>query len=94
MRRRSSATTSQTPWGGAIDFRQREVRRFFTENALYWLMEYRFDGLRFDAVHAISRGRLADEMARGSRAPWRPGPAVHLVLEHDSNVADHLRHGL
>ncbi|HWV63293.1 MAG TPA: alpha-amylase family glycosyl hydrolase, partial [Oxalicibacterium sp.] len=43
-----------TPWGQAIDFRRREVRDFFTENALYWLTEYRFDGLRFDAVHAIS----------------------------------------
>ena len=29
------------------------VRDFFIENALYWLEEFRFDGLRFDAVHAI-----------------------------------------
>src|SRR5581483_12336887 len=43
----------QTPWGAAIDFRQREVRAFFIENALSWLVDYRFDGLRFDAVHAI-----------------------------------------
>ncbi len=43
----------QTPWGPAIDFRRREVRRFFTENARYWLEEFRFDGLRLDAVHAI-----------------------------------------
>ena len=33
-----------TPWGPALNFRRREVRRFFTENALYWLLEYRFDG--------------------------------------------------
>src|SRR5262249_36056712 len=38
-----------TPWGPTIDFRRPEVRRFFTESALYWLMEFRFDGLRFDA---------------------------------------------
>src|SRR3954468_18032379 len=44
----------KTPWGPAIDFRRAEVRSFFTENVLYWLMEYRFDGLRFDAVHAIT----------------------------------------
>src|SRR6202000_2379309 len=43
-----------TPWGPAIDFGRREVRQFFCENALYWLMEYRFDGLRFDAVHGIA----------------------------------------
>ena len=47
----------------AIDFRTPEVRRFFTENALYWLMEYRFDGLRFDAVHAITDPAWLDEMA-------------------------------
>ena len=47
-----------TPWGAAIDFRRPEVRRFFTENVLYWLMEYRFDGLRFDAVHAIDGSGL------------------------------------
>ena len=57
-----------TPWGGAIDFRRPEVRRFFTENALYWLMEYRFDGLRFDAVHAISEAGLARrDGGRGAR---------------------------
>ena len=34
-----------TPWGSAIDFRRPEVRRFYTENTLYWLEEFRFDGL-------------------------------------------------
>ena len=47
----------------AIDFRRDEVRRFFTDNALYWLLEYRFDGLRFDAVHAITERNWLDEMA-------------------------------
>jgi malto-oligosyltrehalose trehalohydrolase len=45
-----------TPWGAAIDVEaddRSDVRAFFIENALYWLGEYRFDGLRFDAVHAI-----------------------------------------
>ena len=46
----------QTPWGAAIDFAgpdSRPVRDFFINNALYWLDEFHFDGLRFDAVHAI-----------------------------------------
>ena len=30
-----------------------EVRQFAIENALHWLRDYRFDGLRLDAVHAI-----------------------------------------
>lgn len=42
-----------TPWGAAIDFSNRWVREYFVQNARYWLEEYRFDGLRFDAVHAI-----------------------------------------
>jgi maltooligosyltrehalose trehalohydrolase len=80
-----------TPWGAAIDFRRDEVRRFFTENALYWLMEYRFDGLRFDAVHAITEPDWLDEMAAAVRATVEMDRHVHLVLEHDGNVADHLR---
>jgi len=79
-----------TPWGAAIDFRRPEVRRFFTENALYWLMEYRFDGLRFDAVHAISETDWLDEMAAEVRATIEPGRHVHLVLENDRNAASHL----
>jgi malto-oligosyltrehalose trehalohydrolase len=80
-----------TPWGPALDFRRAEVRRFFTENALYWLMEYRFDGLRFDAVHAITESDWLDEMAGDVRATVEKGRHIHLVLEHDGNVADHLR---
>lgn len=82
-----------TPWGAGIDFRRPEVRRFFTENALYWLMEYRIDGLRFDAVHAISESDWLDEMAATVRANIEPGRHVHLVLENDNNVASHLRGG-
>jgi maltooligosyltrehalose trehalohydrolase len=45
-----------TPWGAAVNLDQTgsdEVRRFFCDNALYWLEHYHFDGLRIDAVHAI-----------------------------------------
>jgi maltooligosyltrehalose trehalohydrolase len=81
----------RTPWGAAIDFRRPEVRRFFTENALYWLMEYRFDGLRFDAVHAISEPDWLDEMARDVRTTVEAGRHVHLVREDEANTASHLR---
>ena len=82
----------KTPWGAAIDFRQPAVRRYFIENALYWLTEYRFDGLRFDAVHAIADRQWLDEMAAEIRRTVT-GRHVHLVLEHDGNEASHLRHG-
>jgi maltooligosyltrehalose trehalohydrolase len=78
-----------TPWGPAIDFRRAEVRGFFTDNVLYWLMEYRIDGLRFDAVHAIVDQDWVDEMAAAVRATVEPGRHVHLVLEHH-NDASHL----
>ena len=45
-----------TPWGWAVNFdgpHCDEVRRFFCDNALSWLRDYHFDGLRLDAVHAI-----------------------------------------
>lgn len=79
-----------TPWGPAIDFRRKEVRRFFTDNALYWLIEYRFDGLRFDAVHAITEQDWLDEMAAEVRSRVEPGRQIHLVLENDDNTASHL----
>jgi maltooligosyltrehalose trehalohydrolase len=46
----------RTPWGEAVNFDgagSDEVRRFFCDNALMWLRDYHFDGLRLDAVHAI-----------------------------------------
>jgi malto-oligosyltrehalose trehalohydrolase len=79
----------RTPWGPAIDFRQPVVRNYFTENVLFWLMEYRFDGLRFDAVHAIEEQDWVDEMAAAVRSTVEPGRHVHLVLEHH-NDASHL----
>jgi maltooligosyltrehalose trehalohydrolase len=80
----------QTPWGGAIDFRLPEVRRFFTENALYWLNEYRFDGLRLDAVHEISEPDWLDEMAQEVRRTLERDRYIHLALENERNEASHL----
>jgi maltooligosyltrehalose trehalohydrolase len=77
----------ETPWGQAIDFRKRQVRAFFTENALAWLIEYRFDGLRLDAVHAISEKDWLVELAERVRAHIDPDRHVHLVLENDDNLA-------
>ena len=64
-----------TPWGAAIDFRQREVRDFFIDNALkLWLLEYRFDGLRLDAVHAIESPDFLEELAQRVRQQTRAHP--------------------
>ncbi|HXE16092.1 MAG TPA: malto-oligosyltrehalose trehalohydrolase [Stellaceae bacterium] len=74
-------------WGAALDFSAPELRRFFAENALYWLMEYRFDGLRFDAVHAIGDRSWLTETAAEIRRTVEPGRHVHLVVENDNNDA-------
>ncbi len=45
-----------TPWGPAVNLDHKgsyEVRRFFLDNALMWLRDYHFDGLRLDAIHAF-----------------------------------------
>jgi maltooligosyltrehalose trehalohydrolase len=80
----------RTPWGAAIDFRRPQVRRFFIENALHWLQDYRFDGLRFDAVHAIGDDLFLAEMAAEIRQTLA-GRHVHLVLENEMNEAALLR---
>jgi len=82
-----------TPWGAAIDFRCPQVRAFFAENALYWLREFRLDGLRLDAVHTIADDTWLPEMAAFVRAHIEPGRHVHLVLENDHNDANLLRQG-
>jgi len=82
-----------TPWGDAIDFRRREVREFFINNALMWLNEYRFDGLRLDAVHAIPDLDFLVELAKRVRGETEPGRHVHLVLENEHNRASLLEQG-
>jgi maltooligosyltrehalose trehalohydrolase len=46
----------KTPWGLAVNYDDAysdEVRRFFLENAAYWVRDFHFDALRLDAIHAI-----------------------------------------
>ncbi len=80
---------AHTPWGGAIDFRVPEVRAYAIENVLHWLKDYRFDGLRLDAVHAIvTPGEpevLRDLSAAVGALAAETGRHIHLVLENDDN---------
>ncbi|MCB2263836.1 MAG: malto-oligosyltrehalose trehalohydrolase [Candidatus Thiosymbion ectosymbiont of Robbea hypermnestra] len=85
-----------TPWGPAINFDgpdSETVRRFFIHNALYWLEEYRFDGLRLDAVDAI-RDRSSPDLLEALAAAVRQGPGrerhIHLILENDRNQTRYL----
>lgn len=85
----------QTPWGAAINFdgeHSTVVRQFFIQNALYWLNEYHFDGIRFDAVHCINDSgtpHFLSELAQQIRA-HTPREYVHLILENDGNHSRYL----
>ena len=77
----------QTPWGAAIDFSSRPVRRYFIDNALYWIRDFGLDGLRFDAVEQIydsSPRHILDEIAERVHATVRDRP-VHLIVEDQRN---------
>ena len=84
----------RTPWGQAINFDgsgSDEVRRFFCENALYWLEQYHFDALRLDAIHGIFDfsalpflTELKSSVAELSR---QLGRRIHLIAESDLNDA-------
>jgi maltooligosyltrehalose trehalohydrolase len=86
----------QTPWGAAINFdgeSSRTVRDFFVHNALFWIEEYQFDGLRLDAVHAmrdISASHIVCEISAALQ--FGPGRSrhVHVALENNANQARYL----
>ena len=81
----------QTPWGQALNFDAQhgdQTREFIIHNALYWIEEFRMDGLRLDAVHAIidsSSTHVLDELAQRVRQV-AGDRLVHLVLESDDTM--------
>lgn len=76
-----------TPWGDGINFELAQVRNFFIENAIMWVMDYHFDGLRLDAVHAIPDKSFLIELAARVQQLVGDARQVHLVLENENNHA-------
>src|SRR6266849_8185285 len=82
----------RTPWGQAINFDDAgsdEVRRFFIENAFYWVETFHFDALRLDAIHGIfdfsANPFLAELKSAVGRLSQRLGRQIHLIAESDLN---------
>jgi maltooligosyltrehalose trehalohydrolase len=82
----------RTPWGSALNFDGRNsapVRDFFISNALYWLEEYRFDGLRLDAIDGIrdfgAKHFLAELQVAVAGLMARTGRKLVLIAESDMN---------
>jgi maltooligosyltrehalose trehalohydrolase len=81
-----------TPWGDAVnleDAESNQVRRFFIDNALMWLRDYHFDGLRLDAVHAFvdrSAIHFLEELADDVRVlESRLAKSFVVIAESDLN---------
>jgi len=83
----------RTPWGDAVNLDgaySDEVRRFFIDNALMWLRDYHFDGLRLDAVHALydfSAVHFLEELAWEVKE-LEASLGRHLVLIAESDLND------
>jgi maltooligosyltrehalose trehalohydrolase len=83
-----------TPWGNAINFDDAysdHVRRYFIENALYWISGFHVDALRLDAIHAIvdssAKPFLQELTERVVELSLRLGRKVHIIAENDRNDA-------
>lgn len=79
-----------TPWGPAMNLdgpHSDEVRAYFIQNALQWILEFRFDALRLDAVHALfdasARPFLAELAERVHEAARAHDRTVLLIAESD-----------
>jgi len=84
----------RTPWGSALNYDgpgSDEVRRYFVDNALYWVSEYHIDALRLDAIHGIfdfSAQHILQELAEAVHKQARALERTILVIaESDLNDA-------
>jgi maltooligosyltrehalose trehalohydrolase len=97
----------RTPWGDAIDYAQAGVREWAFQNAELWVRDYRIDGLRLDAVHAVQDDSPRHVLAELSERVRAVAPRALVVTEmghadfrplrewgHDAMWLDGLHHAL
>ncbi len=82
-----------TPWGEAVNFDgfdSPEVRQFFIDNAIMWLHEYHFDGLRLDAVQTIMDGSAIHFLEDLATAvdKLKQNENRHIILIAESHMND------
>ncbi|HLL20756.1 MAG TPA: alpha-amylase family glycosyl hydrolase, partial [Kofleriaceae bacterium] len=78
-------TEIENVWGQAPDFRQPWMRKYVLDNVTQWIRDFRFDGLRFDAVHAIvdpSEHHIVRACIETARAVL---PGAIMIAEDDRN---------
>jgi maltooligosyltrehalose trehalohydrolase len=97
----------QTPWGDAIDYAQEGVREWALQNAELWVRDYRIDGLRLDAVHAVHDDSAVHVLAELADRVRAVDPEALVISEmgapdfrpltewgHDAIWLDNLHHAL
>ncbi len=88
----------KTPWGEAVNYDSdgcEKVRRYVVENALYWIREYHFDGLRLDAVQTIKdespKHILAEIQEQVQSLAHKLGRKVCVIVETDENDSRYIK---
>ncbi len=88
----------KTPWGDAINYDSdgcEHVRKYFVDNALYWIREYRLDGLRLDAVQTIKDDSpqhiVAEIQARVQQLAQQTNRRVCVIAETDENDSRYVK---
>jgi malto-oligosyltrehalose trehalohydrolase len=83
----------RTAWGDAPDFdgnHSKPLRDFMIANALFWIHDFHFDGLRLDAIHCThdhSEVHIVQELGRAfAELRRQTRHELHLIAE--SNVYD------
>ena len=78
-------------WGDALNFdgaHAQGVRDFFIANAAYWIDEYHFDGLRFDATQSIHDSSSEHVIAAMTRAARNAAAGRQIVLFGENEPMD------
>ncbi len=97
----------ETPWGEALDFAEHGVREWALQNAEAWVRDYRIDGLRLDAVHAVQDDTPHHVLAELAERVHALDPDALVISEmgppdfrplrdwgHDAMWLDNLHHAL
>jgi maltooligosyltrehalose trehalohydrolase len=78
---------AKNAWGDMPNYAHPAMRRFLLSNALYWLTEFRFDGLRLDATHAIEDPSPRHILAELAERAHGIAPRKLIMCEDDRNDA-------
>jgi maltooligosyltrehalose trehalohydrolase len=97
----------ETPWGDALDYAEPGVREWAIQNAELWVRDYRVDGLRLDAVHAVHDDSARHVLAELADRVHAASPQALVISEmcrpdfrpladwgHDAMWLDGLHHAL